>query len=101
VAGAPGGDYYLSRAIVDGRGAPTVDTAFMGLTSCRWITIAKTLARRRRFAQPAACRLPVAVERAAEFVMIHQRITLPKVRSRDGTLVLAQDRLSGMAWVLR
>ena len=25
----------------------------MGLTSCRWITIAKTLARRRRVAQPA------------------------------------------------
>jgi hypothetical protein len=43
--GAPGGD-YLSRAIVDCRGAPTADTAFMGLTSCRWITIAKTLARR-------------------------------------------------------
>jgi hypothetical protein len=32
--GAPGRD-YLSRAIVDGRGAPTVDTAVMGLTSCR------------------------------------------------------------------
>jgi hypothetical protein len=30
---------------VDGRGAPTADTAFMGLTSCRWITIAGTLAR--------------------------------------------------------
>jgi hypothetical protein len=26
---------YLSRAIVDGGGAPTADTAFMGLTSCR------------------------------------------------------------------
>jgi hypothetical protein len=43
--GAPGGD-YLSRAIVDCRGAPTADTAFMGLTSCRWITIAGKLARR-------------------------------------------------------
>jgi len=30
----------------------------MGLTSCRWITIAKTIARRRRVAQPASCRLP-------------------------------------------
>jgi hypothetical protein len=30
--GAPGD--YLSRTIVDCRGAPT-DTAFMGLTSCR------------------------------------------------------------------
>jgi hypothetical protein len=39
-------------------GAPTADTAFMGLTSSRWITIAKTLARRRRVAQPASCRLP-------------------------------------------
>ena len=39
----------------------------MGLTSCRWITIAKTLARRRRVAQPASCRLTVvAVERAAD-----------------------------------
>jgi hypothetical protein len=47
LSGAPGGD-YLSRAIVDCRGAPTVDTAFMGLTSCRRITIAKTLAQRRR-----------------------------------------------------
>ena len=55
--GAPVGD-YLSRAIVGGRGAPAVDTAFIGLTSCRWITIAKTLARRRRFAQPASRRLP-------------------------------------------
>ena len=38
----------------------------MGLTSCRWITIAKTLARRRRVAQRhhAGCR--VAVERAAD-----------------------------------
>ena len=53
-SGAPGGD-YLSRAIVDCSGAPTADTAFMGLTSCRWITIAGTLAHRR-----------VAVERAAD-----------------------------------
>jgi hypothetical protein len=44
LAGAPGGD-YLSRAIVKCSGAPTVDTAFMGLTSCGRITIAKTLAR--------------------------------------------------------
>jgi len=40
----------------------------MGLTSCRWITIAGKLARRRRGAQPAwhhaGCR--VAVERAAD-----------------------------------
>src|SRR5580658_3438308 len=56
LVGAPGGD-YLSRAIVDCRGAPTADTAFMGLTSCRWITIAGTLARRRRGAQPASCQL--------------------------------------------
>jgi hypothetical protein len=65
LSGAPGGD-YLSRAIVDCRGAPTADTAFMGLTSCRWITIAGTLAGRRRGAQPhyAGCR--VAVERAAD-----------------------------------
>ena len=54
LAGAPGGD-YLSRAIVTCSGAPTADTAFMGLTSCRWITIARTLARRRRVAQPALC----------------------------------------------
>jgi hypothetical protein len=43
--GAPGD--YLSRGIVDCRGAPT-DTAFKGLTSCRRVTIAKTLARRQR-----------------------------------------------------
>ena len=30
----------------------------MGLTSCRWITVARTLARRRRGAQPASSRLP-------------------------------------------
>jgi hypothetical protein len=53
LAGAPGGD-YLSRAIVDCRGAPTAETAFMGLTSCRWITTAKTLARRLRTAPPTA-----------------------------------------------
>jgi hypothetical protein len=46
LSGAPSGD-YLSRAIVDCRGAPTVDTAFMGLTSFRRITIARTLAHRR------------------------------------------------------
>src|SRR3954451_6837868 len=50
--GAPGGD-YLSRAIVDCRGAPTTDTAFMGLTSRRWITIAGTVAHRRPGTQPA------------------------------------------------
>src|SRR5215204_1441241 len=54
LAGAPGGD-YLSRAIVHCSGAPTADTAFMGLTSCRWITIAETLAPRRRDAQSAPC----------------------------------------------
>jgi len=43
LAGAPGGD-YLSRAIVDCGGAPTPDTAFMGLTSCRRVTIAAKLA---------------------------------------------------------
>ena len=62
LSGAPGGD-YLSRGIVDCRGAPT-DTAFMGLTSCRRITIAKTLARRRRecaIGHHADCR--VAAER--------------------------------------
>jgi hypothetical protein len=41
-------------------GAPTADTAFMGLTSCRWITIVSTLARRRRVAQPASCALAAA-----------------------------------------
>jgi transposase-like protein len=62
LSGAPGGD-YLSRAIVDCRGAPTADTAFMGLTSCRWITIAGTLTRRRRAAQREWCpdnSLPIA-----------------------------------------
>ena len=34
LSGAPSCD-YLSRAIVDCRGAPTADTAYMGLTSCR------------------------------------------------------------------
>lgn len=43
LSGAPGGD-YLSRAIVGGRGAPTADTAFMGLTSCRQITITSNVA---------------------------------------------------------
>ena len=41
VAGAPSGD-WPSRAIVDCRGAPATDTAFMGVTSCRRITIAGT-----------------------------------------------------------
>jgi hypothetical protein len=57
MAGAPGGD-YLSRAIVKCSGAPIADTAFMGLTSCRWITIARTLARRQRVAQPASWSQP-------------------------------------------
>jgi hypothetical protein len=35
-----------------------MDTAFMGLTSCRLITITGKLARRRRGVQPAPCRLP-------------------------------------------
>jgi len=42
--GAPGGD-YLSRAIVDCRGAPITDSAFKGLTSCCRMKIAQTLAR--------------------------------------------------------
>jgi len=41
--GTPGDD-YLSRAIVGCRGGPSVDTAFMGLTSSRRITIGRTLA---------------------------------------------------------
>lgn len=64
LSGAPIGD-YLSRAIVRSR-APIADTAFMGLTSCRWITIAGTIARRRRGAQLASCRLTCAVERATD-----------------------------------
>ena len=47
LAGAPGGD-YLSRAIVDCSGAPDTDTAFMGLTSRRRVTVTGTIARRRR-----------------------------------------------------
>jgi len=35
-----------------------MDTAFMGLTSCRLITNTGKLSRRRRGAQPASCRLP-------------------------------------------
>ena len=66
LAGAPGGD-YLSRAIVDCRGAPTADTAFMGLTSCRRITIAETLAALGgASAQTALADCRVAVERAAD-----------------------------------
>ena len=57
LAGAPGSD-YLSRGIVDCRGAPTADAAFMGLTSCRWITISGTIAHRRRGAQPGSSRSP-------------------------------------------
>jgi hypothetical protein len=38
--GAPDCDYF-SRAIVPGKGAPITDTAYMGLTSCRSITIPK------------------------------------------------------------
>jgi hypothetical protein len=69
LSGAPGGD-YLSRAIVDCRGAPTADTAFMGLTSCRWITIAGTLAPRRRGARPASCRLPCRCRTAGRCTLI-------------------------------
>ena len=47
VLGAPDGD-YLSRAILDCTEAPIVDTAFMGLTSGRWIADVNTLARQRR-----------------------------------------------------
>ena len=50
LAGAPDGD-YLSRVIVNRRGAPIADIAFMGLTSCRRITItqdASTPAERER-----------------------------------------------------
>jgi hypothetical protein len=42
--GAPGSD-YLCRGIVDSGGAPIADTAFMGLTSCRLITITGKLPR--------------------------------------------------------
>jgi hypothetical protein len=42
--GRSGGD-YLSRAIVDCKGAPMRILRSLGLTSCRWITIAGTLAR--------------------------------------------------------
>ena len=52
LSGAPGGD-YLSRAIVPCRGAPITDTAFMGLTSCRWITITGMIAHPRQGAQSA------------------------------------------------
>jgi len=52
----------------------------MGLTSCRWITTATTLARRRRVAQPASCRLPIAVERAADrYTLICDGPAIPPV----------------------
>jgi hypothetical protein len=63
--GRSGGD-YPSRAIVKCSGAPSADTAFMGLTSCRWITIARTLARRQRVAQRHYAVRRVTVERAAD-----------------------------------
>jgi hypothetical protein len=80
LSGAPGGD-YLSRGIVDCRGAPT-DTAFMGLTSCRRITIAKTLARRRRecaIGHHADCR--VAAER---YTLICDGPVISSLRGRGG-----------------
>jgi hypothetical protein len=65
LSGAPNGD-YLSRAIVPCRGAPITDTAHMGLTSSRWITITGMMAHPRGGAHrhQAGCR--VAVERAAD-----------------------------------
>ena len=51
--GAPGGD-YLSRAIVDCRGAPSADTAFMGPTSCRLITITGMIAHQGHGTQSAS-----------------------------------------------
>jgi hypothetical protein len=57
LSGAPSCD-YLSRAIVPCRGAPITDTAYMGLTSCRWITITGMVAHPRRGAQSASSRLP-------------------------------------------
>jgi hypothetical protein len=47
LSGAPNCD-YLSRAILPCRGAPITDTAYMGLTSCRWITITGMIAHPRR-----------------------------------------------------
>jgi len=44
-------DDYRSRAIVDGRGALTVNTGFMGVTSCEYVTIAGNLARWRDHVQ--------------------------------------------------
>ena len=68
---------YLGRAIVDCGGAPTVDTAFMGLTSCRRITIAKTLAHRPRECaidiMPTAVSLSNAADRYTSSVMGRQR----------------------------
>ena len=43
LSSAPNCD-YLSRTIVPCRGAPITDTAYMGLTSCRWITITGMIA---------------------------------------------------------
>ena len=45
--GAPNCD-YLSRAILPCGGAPITDTAYMGLTSCRRITITGMIAHPRR-----------------------------------------------------
>ena len=47
LGGRPWGD-YVSRAIVDFGGAPGAVAAFTGLTSCRRITIPRTVAVRRR-----------------------------------------------------
>jgi hypothetical protein len=57
LSGAPNCD-YLSRAILPCRRAPITDTAYMGLTSCRWITITGMIAHPQRGAQSALSRLP-------------------------------------------
>ena len=68
----------------------------MGLTSCRWITIAGTLAHRRRGAQPTSRRLPFAVERAAAPYAHLRDHRPPDMRGAAG---LASTTVSGpSAW---
>jgi hypothetical protein len=85
LSGAPSGD-YLSRAIVGCRGAPTVDTAFMGLTSCRRITIAETLAHGRR--EHAIDIVPTAVSLSTRRRPLHPHLL--SARCRHGPAVGGQ-----------
>jgi hypothetical protein len=96
--GAPNRDYLKSRDRAC-RGAPITDTAYMGLTSCRWITITGMIAHPRRGAQSGIKPVSLGSGHADQAISVDRSTRTRHQSPAEPPDAICSDR-SGLAQVL-